>query len=321
MSYYPPAYPPPAKSSRRARSIRFLRTHPTKRSGVNWAIWGLLLLLVVGAATDQSKATRTVADRAVGPSSAASSAATTSHAPASVSAAAASTSIATAVSTSIPPKSAPKPAPAQTGGVVVAAGAVLPNPARTPGAINPAVTQASIHSTICVSGWTSTVRPPSSYTTGLKESQLATGYAYHGDTSPADYEEDHLISLELGGSPTSERNLWPEPYHVTDGARMKDQVENRLHSMVCNGTMPLAKAQQAIASNWYIAYKLYVSAAPVPAPVVTSTHTYTPPPPAPAPVAAPPVGATGLCNDGTYSYALHHQGMCSHHGGVAVFYS
>ncbi|MFE1884169.1 DUF3761 domain-containing protein [Streptomyces diastatochromogenes] len=31
-------------------------------------------------------------------------------------------------------------------------------------------------------------------------------------------------------------------------------------------------------------------------------------------------GATALCNDGTYSYAAHHQGACSHHGGVAIFY-
>ncbi|AGP53009.1 hypothetical protein M271_06925 [Streptomyces rapamycinicus NRRL 5491] len=31
-------------------------------------------------------------------------------------------------------------------------------------------------------------------------------------------------------------------------------------------------------------------------------------------------GATARCNDGTYSYAAHHQGACSHHGGVAVFY-
>ena len=36
--------------------------------------------------------------------------------------------------------------------------------------------------------------------------------------------------------------------------------------------------------------------------------------------AAPPVGATAMCNDGTYSYAAHHQGACSHHGGVAIFY-
>ena len=49
------------------------------------------------------------------------------------------------------------------------------------------------------------------------------------------------------------------------------------------------------------------------------------PPPEPAPRAAPaPVapgnGATALCNDGTYSNAAHHQGACSSHGGVKVFY-
>jgi endonuclease YncB( thermonuclease family) len=33
---------------------------------------------------------------------------------------------------------------------------------------------------------------------------------------------------------------------------------------------------------------------------------------------APP-GATGRCNDGTWTFALHHQGACSHHGGVAYW--
>jgi hypothetical protein len=35
---------------------------------------------------------------------------------------------------------------------------------------------------------------------------------------------------------------------------------------------------------------------------------------------AHPAGATAECRDGTYSYAAHHQGACSHHGGVLVFY-
>lgn len=35
---------------------------------------------------------------------------------------------------------------------------------------------------------------------------------------------------------------------------------------------------------------------------------------------AHPAGATARCNDGTYSYAAHHQGACSHHHGVAVFF-
>src|ERR1700751_1081179 len=45
---------------------------------------------------------------------------------------------------------------------------VLPDPPCTPGATNPTVTQATIHQTICTSGWTATVRPPESYTEQLK---------------------------------------------------------------------------------------------------------------------------------------------------------
>jgi hypothetical protein len=66
----------------------------------------------------------------------------------------------------------------------------LPDPHRTPGAINPAVTQETIGSTICVSGWTRTIRPPSEYTTALKRQQIREfGYA---DRKLSDYEEDHL---------------------------------------------------------------------------------------------------------------------------------
>lgn len=214
------------------------------------------------------------------------------------------------------PRSTSAPRTSQQGLVVAADGAVLPNPERTPGAANPAVTPATIHSTICVSGWTATIRPPASYTTALKERQLASGYAYHGDLNPADYEEDHLISLELGGSPDSGRNLWPEPYATTDGARVKDRVENRLHTLVCSGAISLAVAQRAIATDWFAAYQEYVTVAGTPGTVAPAPST-----PVAAVTSDHPAGATGRCNDGTYSYAAHHQGMCSHHGGVAVFYS
>lgn len=137
-------------------------------------------------------------------------------------------------------------------------GAVLPNPVRTPGATNTKVTQADIDSTICVKGWTATIRPPATYTTGLKKQQLATGYSRGGDTATGDYEEDHLISLELGGSPTSPLNLWPEPYSSPDGARVKDQLENKLRALVCAGTIQLATAQSAIATNWWVAYETYI---------------------------------------------------------------
>jgi hypothetical protein len=121
---------------------------------------------------------------------------------------------------------------------------VLPDPACTPGATNPAVTQATTDQTICVSGWTSTVRPPESDTEPLKRQQMEA----YGDTGPiSTYEEDHLIPMELGGSPTSPENLWPEP-----GAspNPKDAVENAAKRAVCAARISLAAAQQDIASNW-----------------------------------------------------------------------
>ena len=153
-------------------------------------------------------------------------------------------------------------------------GVILPNRTRTPGATNPQVTQSDIATTICVSGWTATIRPPSSYTTMLKEQQLASGYAYRGDQKTADYEEDHLISLELGGAPTAPANLWPEPYAGAYGARLKDQIENKLHALVCDGALSLAVAQHAIAHNWYTAYTTYIGT-PTPASSAVASRTTT----------------------------------------------
>lgn len=110
--------------------------------------------------------------------------------------------------------------------------------ARTPGVLNPDVTQATIRSTICVPGWTRTVRPPVSYTNHLKEVQLAQ-YGLHGALSA--FQEDHLVSLELGGNPTDARNLWPEPY---PRAADVDRIENQLNHEVCTGSLTLADAQR-----------------------------------------------------------------------------
>ncbi len=77
----------------------------------------------------------------------------------------------------------------------------------------------------------------------------------------ADYEEDHFISLELGGSPTNPLNLWPEPYGPKPGAKEKDVVENHLHRQVCTAQMTLAEAQKAITTDWY---SIYVQIRPAP---------------------------------------------------------
>ncbi len=71
------------------------------------------------------------------------------------------------------------------------------------------------------------------------------------------YEIDHLISLEIGGS-NDIRNLWPQAYFTKPyNARVKDCLENKLHDLVCAGTITLATAQQSIAANWISAYKKY----------------------------------------------------------------
>ena len=124
-------------------------------------------------------------------------------------------------------------------------GGQLPDLRCTPGATDPAVTQQNIHATICVSGYTASVRPPVSVTNALKGSQIALyGYA---DTNPKDYEEDHLISLELGGAPSDAKNLWPE---FGPSPNPKDKVENLLHKLVCAGKMALKTAQALITHDW-----------------------------------------------------------------------
>ncbi len=127
----------------------------------------------------------------------------------------------------------------------------LPDPKCTPGAVDPRVTQDNIHSTICVSGYTATVRPSSAYTDALKTQQIKE-YGYL-DTNLADYEEDHLIPLELGGHPTDSKNLWPEPRGGAESASDKDRVENALHTKVCGGALTLSAAQSAIAIDWLTA--------------------------------------------------------------------
>src|SRR4029077_1586005 len=107
----------------------------------------------------------------------------------------------------------------------------------TPGVANPDVRQETIATTICVAGYSRSIRPPSDYTSRLKVEHMR---AYSLAGSPSDYQEDHLISLELGGHPTDPRNLWPEPY---PRAADVDREENRLNGLVCSGELTLARAQ------------------------------------------------------------------------------
>jgi hypothetical protein len=106
---------------------------------------------------------------------------------------------------------------------------------------------------VCTPGYTKTVRD-------VPQSVKNQVYRAYGITShkPGEYEIDHLVSLELGGS-NSIRNLWPESY-VTEplNAHVKDTLENVLHELVCSGKLSLKEAQKAIATNWIQAYRQYV---------------------------------------------------------------
>ena len=117
---------------------------------------------------------------------------------------------------------------------------ILPDPTITPGALNPKVRQSTIKKTICKSGWTKTIRPPTSYTNSLKIQQMV---LYGEGGSPSNYEEDHFIPLELGGAPRNPKNLWPEPHSQS---KLSDPLENKLKRQVCKGLMKLAKARAAI---------------------------------------------------------------------------
>ena len=76
-------------------------------------------------------------------------------------------------------------------------GGRLPDPRCTPGGIDPAVTQSNIHQTICVTGYTSKVRPSSEETDRFK---YKVAYPAYRTPKSERTELDHLVSLELGGS-------------------------------------------------------------------------------------------------------------------------
>jgi hypothetical protein len=120
----------------------------------------------------------------------------------------------------------------------------LPDSACTPGAIIATATKDQI----CVPGYSKNVRD---VTTAEKDQVFAEyGIQTH---STGEYEVDHLISLELGGS-NDIANLWPEAAEPRPGFHEKDKVENYLHDQVCSGAIPLQQAQIEISTNWLTIY-------------------------------------------------------------------
>ncbi len=134
---------------------------------------------------------------------------------------------------------------------------VLPDPVCTPGAVDPHVTDATLESTVCRrGGYTSTVRPPTSVTNSEKRLAQA---AYGQSDGPSAYEFDHLVPLELGGTPNSAANLWPEP---GSSPNPKDKLEGALHDLLCAPRIALTAAQHMIATDWITAYRQILGTPP-----------------------------------------------------------
>lgn len=130
-------------------------------------------------------------------------------------------------------------------------GAIYGSTTQTIGVTNQDVFQTNISQTICVKNWSSTVRPPTSYTTPIKNALCKAQNC--GDTK--NYELDHFISIEIGGSPTDPKNLVLQAYPE---AHQKDVVENHLHKLICDGSITLMKAQQEI-YDWKQVYSQLTS--------------------------------------------------------------
>jgi hypothetical protein len=138
----------------------------------------------------------------------------------------------------------PQPPPGTCHWRTADSGETLPDPNCTPGATNPKVTPDTLADTVCKTGYTKSIRPPADIVKAEKIANAAS-YGYTGDFS--DIEYDHLVPLSLGGDPNDARNLWVQP---GESPNRKDGIESKLHQRVCAGKVPLAAAQQAIATDW-----------------------------------------------------------------------
>ena len=143
--------------------------------------------------------------------------------------------------------------------------ALIPNPAPTAApppidlpcmqtshgciALNSDVTEESVAKTICVVGYTATIRPATNYTNGVKAKLLEE--AGQDRSQMGAYELDHIIPLAVGGHPRKLSNLTLQPWYGENSATEKDGLERRLQHMVCNGEISLTDAQFCIAEDWH----------------------------------------------------------------------
>ena len=166
--------------------------------------------------------------------------------------------------THVPPAAEGQPAPVAAPGAAVPEPSAAAPPFRSPAedpkdgpciktthgciALNPDVDEDTIDKTICKSGYAKSMRPATSYTNGVKKKLLRE--AGIDEARIGDYELDHIVPLALGGHPRKPSNLMLQPWGGVHGAKEKDVLENRLHSLVCHEKLDLTDAQVCIAQDW-----------------------------------------------------------------------
>lgn len=107
---------------------------------------------------------------------------------------------------------------------------------------------------VCAADYESTVKPLSPWQIG----QAMSRYGRRLDDKGV--QIDHLIPVNLGGTNDPD-NLWPQPVQRELGPDAKDELEVKLHKMVCGKQLSLKAAQDAIKKDWVKAYKQYVTQA------------------------------------------------------------
>jgi hypothetical protein len=127
--------------------------------------------------------------------------------------------------------------------------AIIPDPTLTPGAVRTTdVAQICANGTVGLRHWSRE-----------RDNQIMLEYGLRPGPHP-DFEMDHLIPLGIGGS-DDDHSLWPEPRRTIEpvwNAEAKDRLDWKLRELVCDGSLDVRVAQQAIRYDWTETHRKYV---------------------------------------------------------------
>ena len=117
--------------------------------------------------------------------------------------------------------------------------------AHTPGATNPAITQATAASTICKPRYANKIKSQISNRTRTK---VFSEYAI-AKNQRSGYAIGHLVPTDLGGT-NALTNLWPIPLKGTATPQREAVVDAAVHQSMCAGFISLATAQGQFNASW-----------------------------------------------------------------------